>query len=219
MIYITGDTHGINDFEKLIHHEFKKEDYLIICGDCGIVWNQDKLPIYIKFYEELNCTVLFVDGNHENFSLLNKFPIKNYLGGKVHVISDNIYHLMRGEVFTIEGFTFLAFGGADSIDKHLRKENISWWEEERPTLNDIDNALKNLEKHKNNVDYIITHTCDEKTLYNKCFRSINAKIYPSNTYLNFLEQINYKKWFFGHYHLDQEIDEKKRCLYHDIIYI
>lgn len=44
MIFITGDTHGHIDIHKLntknfpIQSELTKSDYLIICGDCGIVW-------------------------------------------------------------------------------------------------------------------------------------------------------------------------------------
>ena len=46
MIYITGDCH--QDFERFItsnfpeQKEMTKEDYVIICGDFGGVWNKDK---------------------------------------------------------------------------------------------------------------------------------------------------------------------------------
>lgn len=43
MIYITGDTHSVfSRFEEdkfLIQREMTKEDYVIICGDFGGVWN------------------------------------------------------------------------------------------------------------------------------------------------------------------------------------
>ena len=46
MIYITGDCHG--NFERFNasifpeQNEMTKDDYVIICGDFGGVWNKDE---------------------------------------------------------------------------------------------------------------------------------------------------------------------------------
>ena len=45
MIYVTGDTHGEHDFEKLVafaerRPQLTKEDYVIIAGDFGVVWRR-----------------------------------------------------------------------------------------------------------------------------------------------------------------------------------
>ncbi|MDE6060893.1 MAG: metallophosphoesterase, partial [Clostridia bacterium] len=122
MIYVTGDTHGLQDFYKLHifageHPEFTKDDYVIIAGDCGAVWSDRDLVADLRYYTELPFTVLFVDGNHENFDLLNSFPIEIWKGGKVHKIRQNLIHLMRGQVFEIDGKTIFTFGGATSIDR------------------------------------------------------------------------------------------------------
>lgn len=69
MIYLTGDTHGGYDVKKLLDFEFKKEDYLIILGDFGFIW--ETLPENLSsestrldfFLKMVGCTVLFVDGN------------------------------------------------------------------------------------------------------------------------------------------------------------
>ncbi|MDM8195794.1 hypothetical protein QUV98_05625 [Massilimicrobiota timonensis] len=43
-IFITGDTHGSYDIQKLARKNFPegktltKDDYMIICGDFGCVW-------------------------------------------------------------------------------------------------------------------------------------------------------------------------------------
>ena len=48
MIYITGDIHGDIDIHKLSKHNFPegqaltKEDYLIICGDFGLIFDAGK---------------------------------------------------------------------------------------------------------------------------------------------------------------------------------
>lgn len=44
--------------------------------------------------QDLPVTVLFIDGNHENFEQLNSYPLDVWNGGKVHSIDSNLIHLM-----------------------------------------------------------------------------------------------------------------------------
>ena len=146
MIYITGDTHGRHDFVKLLyfadaHPELTKKDYVIIAGDFGGVWSERGLETTLSMYAHLPFTTLFVDGNHENFDMLGSYPVEIWNGGKVHKISQDIIHLMRGQVFEIEGKTFFTFGGATSIDKYLRIEGISWWPRNYPPMKNSTRAL------------------------------------------------------------------------------
>ena len=225
MIFVTGDTHGDIDFWKLEvlaknHPELTRDDYVVIAGDFGGVWSEKTLDRDLKPYEELPFTVLFVDGNHENFELLNAYPTSLWKGGKVHVIRPNIIHLLRGQVFEIEGKTFLTFGGATSTDKYFRKAYVSWWPEETPTDDDLVEAYANLEKVHYKVNYVVTHTIDEKGLYYPPLKrgSFQFDVYPENLLLsNIEESVSYDKWFFGHYHLDGELTDKKRALYQDVI--
>jgi DNA repair exonuclease SbcCD nuclease subunit len=225
MIYITGDTHGSIDFDKI--KMFVEEctnltptDYLIIAGDFGAIWNPLTLSNDLKKYECLPCTVLFIDGNHENFDLLNSYEKELWNGGKVHKISSNILHLMRGQVFEIDGLKFFTFGGAESIDKVYRHVGISWWAEEVPNKEEFDEAMHNLEKVNFTVDYIITHTIDEKTLKNPVFNDYKFTIYPTSRHFNYFEEnVKYKHWFFGHFHEDININENKTLLYNKIIKI
>ena len=86
-----------------------------------------------RVLRELPVTTLFVDGNHENFEQLNSYGVDIWNGGKVHFVESKIIHLMRGQVFDIDGTRFFTFGGAHSIDKNLRAEGITWFPEEIPT--------------------------------------------------------------------------------------
>ena len=61
-------------------------------------------------------TLLFVDGNHENYDLLAEFPVQMWHGGKVQMIRENVIHLMRGQMFNLQGRRFFTFGGARSHD-------------------------------------------------------------------------------------------------------
>ena len=91
MIYVTGDTHGLNDFQKLEiyfkEHPAKKDDVLLILGDCAVLWNER--DNYTEEYSSLGLTVLFIDGNHENFEMLNALPIVEIFGAKAHKVSPN----------------------------------------------------------------------------------------------------------------------------------
>lgn len=225
MIFVTGDTHGQIDFEKLKvfsneNTSLTKNDYMIICGDFGGVWNPLTIDKELEPYINLPFTVLFIDGNHENFDLLSEYQISNWHGGKVHFISENIIHLMRGQVFDIEGLLFFTMGGATSTDKKMRIENISWWKEEEISEDDIIEANKNLEKVNYKVDYVITHACSEDCYFYPLFRLGYYKSYRENRVLtNFNALIDYKHWYFGHYHLDGRVDDKRTALYDEIIRI
>lgn len=155
MILITGDTHGTIDYNKVFLLNQKKilseKDYLIITGDFGGVWNSRTLEADLSYYEKLPFTILFVDGNHENFDLLNSYPVEIWNGGKIHKIKENIIHLMRGQIFTIENKTIFTFGGGTSIDKYRRIEGVSWWKEEIPSREELAEAMTNLAKYNNEV--------------------------------------------------------------------
>ena len=124
MIYITGDCHG--EFEKFDidlfpdQKEMTKEDFMIICGDFGGIWDKEVSGGWeTKMLDELESkpfTTLFVDGNHENFDRLYSYPVEEWNGGKVHKIRPSVIHLMRGQVFTIAGKKIFTFGGAKSHD-------------------------------------------------------------------------------------------------------
>ncbi|WRK54937.1 hypothetical protein SD457_08900 [Coprobacillaceae bacterium CR2/5/TPMF4] len=45
---------------------------------------------------------------------------------------------------TINDETYFCFGGAFSHDIEYRIENISWWQDELPVQEEIDNAIANL---------------------------------------------------------------------------
>lgn len=221
MIYITGDTHIPIDIGKLSTKKFPeqkeltKNDYVIICGDFGGLWNGGKEEKYwLDWLNKKNFTTLFVDGNHENFDMLNRLPTEEFCGGIVHKASNSIFHLMRGMVYTIEDKKIFKFGGAESHDKECRIEGISWWNEELPNENEMEFAQNNLNAHNNKVDFIITHSAPT---------SVQVQIKPQynpNSLTDFLEEIkttvSYEKWHFGHYHNDFAVDSRHICNYYKI---
>ena len=219
MILVTGDIHGCTDIGKLsakanpVQKLMTKEDFLIIAGDFGLVWNNDAEDLWWRKWLDMKpYTTLFIDGNHENFEMLNALPIVEIFGAKAHKVSPNVFHILRGEIMTIEGKTFLAIGGATSIDKYLRRNRISWWEEENITKEDLENAYKNLERYNYEVDYVITHCAPTSTLP----RMFPFEADDDTDKLDELKaRTNFKKWYFGHYHKDKTHGDY-RCFYYDI---
>ena len=123
MIYVTGDCHG--DFHRFTKKQRNKlpfqlteSDYVVVCGDFGLLWAEDETFGYnLKWLSRLPCKILWVQGNHENYHMIAKYPLEEWNGGKVrHIVKDKVILLERGQVFTIEGKTFFTFGGASSHD-------------------------------------------------------------------------------------------------------
>ena len=222
MIYVTGDTHANIDIGKLSTKRFPqqknltKDDFLIVCGDFGLVWDGSAREIYWQdWLAKKSFTTLWVDGNHENFDILYQFPLVNKFGGKVREIVPNIFHLDRGQVLTIDGNKIFIMGGARSIDKESRIEHISWWEQEIPSNEEMERAVKALDKFGWTVDYVVTH-CAPRSV-----QTLLSPWYKNDPAVSFLEQVRtdlkFKRWYFGHYHIDRQVNEQFVALYNKVI--
>ena len=150
----------------------------------GGLWHEGRRDeIQLVLLEDLPFTIAFVDGNHENFTALSKYPVGEWNGGKVQFLRPHVIHLMRGQIFTLEGRTFFTMGGASSHDvedgildpasegyherllrlliegkRQYRILGQSWWPEELPSEEEYAEARRNLDAYGWTVDYIITHS-------------------------------------------------------------
>lgn len=222
MICVTGDIHCPHDIHKLStkewpeQKELARDDYLIVCGDMGVVWDGGRTDKYWQeWFQAKPYTTLFVDGNHENHPMLNSYLVEEWKGGKIHKIRPNVYHLMRGQVYDIDGVKVFSMGGASSHDKEYRAEGVDWWPEELPSDLDFSEAIENLKKHNWAVDLIVSH-CAADSLQKQL-----THWYEHDKLTNFFEavvktDVNYKHWYFGHYHDDVDVDEKHHCIYQEI---
>ena len=250
MIYITGDCH--QDFERFNidvfpeQKEMTKDDCVIICGDFGGVWNRNEESSreakLMDWLENRPYTTLFVDGNHENFDRLYAYPVEKWHGGKVHKIRPSVIHLMRGQVFEIDGKSIFAFGGASSHDiaggilepddpdfkkkkKKLdqgwypyRVNHVSWWKQELPSEEEMQEGIENLAAHDNKVDFIVTHCCASSTQ-----NLLGGGLYKTDILTEYHEKIrqntSFKKWFFGHYHDNRNVNIEEILIYEQMIRI
>ena len=239
-----------------------KDDYIIICGDFGGVWELDTEGeqwreqfagnnhnarvkcenMQLDWLESRPFTTLFVDGNHENYDRLNAYPVEEWHGGRVHKVRPSVIHLMRGEIFDLCDRTFFAFGGASSHDIRggilepaasdykeklneaykgtapFRINHVSWWKEELASNEEKINGFKNLEKHYYNVDFIVSHCCSTSTQ-----NILGGGLYKPDHETDYLDEVRakteFKKWFFGHYHANRNVNDKEICIYEQIIRI
>ena len=220
MIYITGDTHGqIDNFVngKIDDKGWGKDDYLIICGDFGFVFLDDESESEeLDYLATKPYTICFADGNHENFHKIFSYPQEEWNGGKVHRIRGNIVHLMRGQVFEIEGKKFFTMGGAFSIDRYMRRLNYSYWREELPNDAEYREAVKNLENNNFEVDIVISHTAPTEII-RRFGRTPDAHEIELTGFLEWvMYKVKHSHWYFGHWHLDTTIDNKYTAVYLDV---
>lgn len=224
MIFITGDTHGTKDISKLPFYfaerdDVSKEDYLIICGDVAVCGSggPDESEAR-KILRELPVTVLFCDGNHENFLYLDDYPEEYWNGGKVHFIEEDIIHLTRGQIFEIDNKTFLVCGGAFSADYMDRVDGMDWFSDrEMPSEEEYRELWRNVDKAGYEVDYIITHTGPEEILDELGFPGYDEQAKQSRVFQDIAERVDFKAWFFGHLHVDESVEDTYFCLFNDII--
>lgn len=246
MIYITGDCHG--DYGRLSSKNFPeqkemtKRDFVIICGDFGYWLPSKSQDYWLKWLTDKPFTTLFVDGNHEDFDDLEKLPVSCWNGGKIHEVTESVYHLMRGQIFNLDGCRIFTFGGAGSHDisggildplapdfekrrQKLNKGNLpyrinhfSWWAREMPSQTEMEEGLKNLEQYQYKVDYVISHCCATSTQ-----QLLSGGLFKSDILTDYLEVIrqktDFKRWFFGHYHDNRQINEREILMYEQIIRI
>lgn len=217
MVYLSGDTHGYLDIQKVIdffeieplQSKLTKEDILIILGDVGICWDNGKNDEWVRReLQKLPVTTLWLDGNHENFQLLSEYPVKEWHGGYVHRIGQDILHLMRGYCYEIQGQVFWIFGGGNSVDRNYRTQGVDWWPQEMPTMQEYNRGMDSLKAHGYRVDYVLTHTAPRKVA-----ERLVENIIPGEEKLqHYLQKVAklavFKEWYFGHWHMDTVTDGK-----------
>ncbi|MCQ2475616.1 MAG: metallophosphoesterase [Clostridia bacterium] len=221
MVYVTGDMHGdFSRFDSSVLRHMKKDDTLIVCGDFGFVWDNSKIEQKIlKKIGNKKYNVCFIDGTHENFELLNSYPVTQWNGGKVHNICGNLYHLMRGQIFKIDNMTFFTMGGGESPDIDIRFEENAWSKDEFPSREELLEGAANLEANNCRVDFVITHEPPMKIKsFLKLKDSETASVTGLNTYLEELsEACRFRRWFFGSMHLDKYISGSHVAVFQNII--
>lgn len=211
MVFVTGDMHGdLTRYKDKGIKRLKKNDYLIICGDFGFVWNNSSEELKArKKIASKKFTTLFLEGLNENFELLESFPEAQFCGGRARKIDENIYMLRFGEIYNISGKSFFCLSGGDPDDGEDYSQNI------RITPEEITAAVKNLENSEMKVDYILSHDAPASL---KEFLGVEeiAFGYLSELLDKIMKTAEYGRWFFARYHTDKPISKKLCSVFKEV---
>ena len=206
MIYLLSDLHQGGEGSMQAFRDYvesaKEEDILILLGDICLKLEEEYRE-FDEYFLSIKKNIAFIDGNHENFDYLYSFPEEDWNGGKVHRLTDHIVHMKRGHIFTIEGKTFLAFGGCKSSTRW--KDRGYWYPQEEPTDEEYALLKENLEKRGNQVDYILTHK------YETGRGTQTPRLKELAEYID--GNVDFKMWYAGHWHTDEQIDERHALVF------
>lgn len=213
-VLLAGDWHGnwVRAIEVIRIADERGVEVIVHVGDFGYWTPGLSTDMYLKKVNEAckkaGITLLWVDGNHECHSVLLNQPIDEATG--VRRIRSNVYHLPRGFRWTWHGKTWLALGGAVSVDRHMRTENRSWWPEEIISGDDAELAKKG-----GKADFMVTHDAPNKVFIPGLMSDMFPRdlIYKSELHRDVLgdvvDVVCPDFLFHGHYHV-RYVDERPR---------
>jgi hypothetical protein len=106
---------------------------------------------------ELGMQLLCINGNHENWARLDRLwaePGRQHADGRLKPIeaTDHVTLLPRGHRWEMGGRTFVALGGAPSVNRHLLTEDVDWWPTEVITDAHVDATVAG-----GHADVMLTH--------------------------------------------------------------
>lgn len=87
-----------------------------------------------------------------------------------------------------------------------------------PSAEEGEEGRLNLQKHNNEVDFIVTHCASSSTA-----TLLSHGMYKQDMLTDYLEglrqKVKFKKWFFGHYHDNRNVNAEEILLWEQIIRI
>lgn len=159
-IMLAGDWHGNCTWARsCVEHAHRQGvDAIVHLGDFG--WWVPGVPTekYLsdlqKLLGDFGITLYWVDGNHEYHPGIDEWVKATDGQPWSHKKYPSIIHLPRGFRWEWWGQTWLALGGAHSVDRLMRSEGRSWWDREHISLTEVERAIAG-----GKVSVMVTHDC------------------------------------------------------------
>ena len=153
-LVLAGDWHGNKTWALAVLDRAAAVDarYILQVGDFGIAADAAGQAYLDALSDRLirhGQVLWFVDGNHEDFNLLYGLPVDDR---GVRPVRPHITHLPRAYRWTWGGRTWLALGGATSLNRPQLTAGVSWWPQEEITDEDAECAIAG-----GPVDVMVTH--------------------------------------------------------------
>lgn len=147
------DTFATNDIHTIYH----LGDFGVWPGGRGIGYRSTLNKRLIRNNQYMIVTL----GNHEDYDQIETWP-QDGNGFIVEPTRPRILYCTRGQVWQHMNIRFASLGGAFSIDKGMRRPNVSWWPQEEIRYEDV-LALKDNMKSRgwDYVDVFLSHDFPE----------------------------------------------------------
>ncbi len=151
LVGVLGDTHGNTAAIRFMLWSMHKLGIqkVIHVGDFGIYTDNGGMKFASKanqYAQEFGITLIVVPGNHENWRVINEMVGDDR--ENLAAYRSNIFIAPRGYRWDWNGMSFLALGGAPSVDRTIRiswelsrkpgNVNKYWYGEEQITQEDVD---------------------------------------------------------------------------------
>lgn len=222
-LLVAGDWHGNTVATRRALGFAQKEGCTEVfqVGDFGFGWSRSATGD--AFVEAVSraaiaygIDVYWLDGNHENFDLLEERGYFKHDDGPVE-ICERVFYVPRGTVLERDGHRILVIGGAYSVDKGARTEGKSWWPQEEITYADLDKCAEAGE-----VDVVFSHDAPDSAFVAALLAAVDGDLAdmehlvwkndmafpgaaPNRKALELvLEGAQPKLWVHGHYHAAYE---------------
>lgn len=196
-------------------------------GDFGL-WGGKDGATYLEMLSNtlkyMAAEVWFIDGNHEDFDRLERYYAKGVTDHQGRaMIRPYIRHLPRGHRWRWHDRTWLAMGGAASLDKHARLEREAdrraqgikgqgikeWWEQEEITFSQAHRVLS-----QGPADVMLTHDCPSSVVhsYGHGLEFPGDRLLASDEHSRLLQAIadGVKPQYLMHGHLHMEYSRLQR---------
>ena len=191
---IVGDIHGkINQFLDIVADYRKRSNELIVqLGDLGFSKQWDEVIQYCLDTNETNLRI--IPGNHDDYGRYNL----SY--------SQNFYEWNRCEPLLVEDvwdegyMSCFSVRGANSIDKHLRKEGRDWFSNEEMSYTQLGIAVDWYIDQR--PEYMFSHTCPSSVKKQLFGYDESSRTEQALQVMFELHQPEYH--FFGHFHRSKD---------------
>lgn len=211
VVLVAGDWHGNVPWMKLIfQYAFRSgADCILHAGDFGFWTPGYDTDRYLNSVEreaqEWGIPLYWVDGNHEDHSRTAEFndPTNRPM----------TTHLPRGTRWAWWDKTFMALGGAYSVDRFARSQGIGWWPEEELSEEQIKYASR-----EGKVDVVVAHDCPTGVYIPGVGADLETQhrglwpddmLYGASLHRNQVKRVweatRPKMWIHGHYHRHYEM--------------
>lgn len=142
-IALAGDWHGQAGWGRYMIRLASEKSCKIMLqlGDFGFWPGNSGKKFLHKINKELALHEMYLyvtAGNHEDYIQMSTFsPIDGATGLRFHPEYPHIILMERGYRWEWAGKKMISVGGANSIDRFMRTENIDWWSGEQISNGDI----------------------------------------------------------------------------------